>query len=368
MRRRGFGGQRTRRHGFLGSRRSLGAVLAVSAAVGVLAIGVLTIGAGAFAVEAAADETVQAPDLSLTAAPAKVKIGRSATLAASIGFPGAVLEVSARIGDDSVFTPTGSVTTGADGSVSWKVSPRRTTTYRVQFAGDRTWAAASAETTVSVTPHIAFLATRSLYSGQSILFRVATKPLLPDARLELQVLKNGSWERVRGIKLSRRSRARVRVKARRRGTYRYRVVMAADASLAAATSRTRKVRVKNGNNPYRIPVGPAHFIVVDRSQYKLYYHEHGNVVRVFNCVLGRPGLPTPVGRFRVWSRGVNPGGPFGVRVLWYYRGYGIHGTNQPWLLDDWPRAYSHGCTRLSNANALWLFNRCPVGTPVWNVP
>jgi lipoprotein-anchoring transpeptidase ErfK/SrfK len=309
----------------------------------------------------------EAPPLTLSATPAKVISGRSATLTASVGFAGAVLQVSERRGAETAYTPAGSVTSGADGTVSWQVSPTQSTTYRVEFAGDATWAAASAETTVSVALRLAFQATKRVYAGRSIVFKAASIPAHPGARLELQIRRGGVWKTLRTFKLDRRSRAVVKLKARKKGAPRFRVIMAPSDELAAAVSRTRTVRIKKGN-PYGVPIGPARFIVVDRSQYKLHYLEHGTIVRSFNCVLGRPGLPTPLGRFRVWSRGVNPGGPFGVRVLWYYRGYGIHGTDQPWLLTHWPRAYSHGCTRLANANALWLFNRCPVGTQVWNVP
>ncbi len=48
--------------------------------------------------------------------------------------------------------------------------------------------------------------------------------------------------------------------------------------------------------------------------------------------------------------------------------YAIHGTNEPWLLKRNPRNYSHGCTRLANADITWLYSRVHVGTPVWNVP
>ena len=46
----------------------------------------------------------------------------------------------------------------------------------------------------------------------------------------------------------------------------------------------------------------------------------------------------------------------------------IHGTDQPYLLNDpLPREYSHGCARMYNTQALWLYARCPVGTTVRNL-
>jgi lipoprotein-anchoring transpeptidase ErfK/SrfK len=115
-------------------------------------------------------------------------------------------------------------------------------------------------------------------------------------------------------------------------------------------------------------VRPAHFIVVDKSQYRLYYHEHGHIVRVFDCVLGKPSTPTPAGRFRIYAKDSNVYGAYGARRMRYLGFFAIHGTNEPWLLTRFPRGYSHGCTRLSNTNILWLYARCPVGTQVWNVP
>jgi len=92
------------------------------------------------------------------------------------------------------------------------------------------------------------------------------------------------------------------------------------------------------------------------------------VVRVFDCVLGRPSLPTPRGHYRIYAKDAHMYGPYGPRRMRYLGAYAIHGTNEPWLLGRYPRNYSHGCTRLSNAHILWLFDRVPVGTPVWNVP
>ena len=49
-------------------------------------------------------------------------------------------------------------------------------------------------------------------------------------------------------------------------------------------------------------------------------------------------------------------------------GIAIHGTNQPYLLNDpLPRNYSHGCARMYNRQALWIYYRCPRGTTVHNI-
>ena len=117
----------------------------------------------------------------------------------------------------------------------------------------------------------------------------------------------------------------------------------------------------------KLAFGLAHIVVVDKSEYRLYYIEYGRIVRVFDCVLGKPSTPTPIGHYRIYAKDGHMYGPYGPRRMRYMGAYAIHGTNEPWLLSHSPRAYSHGCTRLSNTNIVWLFSRLHVGTPVWNV-
>jgi lipoprotein-anchoring transpeptidase ErfK/SrfK len=65
---------------------------------------------------------------------------------------------------------------------------------------------------------------------------------------------------------------------------------------------------------------------------------------------------------------VNPGpqNPMGARALYLYNGkkdtlYRIHGTNQPEYIGH---AISSGCIRLTNEDAIDLYNRVTIGTPV----
>lgn len=167
--------------------------------------------------------------------------------------------------------------------------------------------------------------------------------------------------------LDERSRAALSWRASEVGRRPFRVRMPADSEHAVGTSVVRRVTVRRPN-PYRVPVTLKRIIVVDKSQYRLYFFSCGREVKSFPCVLGRPGLPTPTGRFRIYARGMWPGGPFGARIMSYHSPYAIHGTNEPHLLSRFPRNFSHGCTRLANADAVWLYDHAPVGTPVWNVP
>ncbi|HHT25678.1 MAG TPA: L,D-transpeptidase family protein [Firmicutes bacterium] len=73
---------------------------------------------------------------------------------------------------------------------------------------------------------------------------------------------------------------------------------------------------------------------------------------------------SPVGDWRIVSKGVNWGGGFGTRWLGLnvpWGTYGIHGTNKPYSIGT--RA-SHGCIRMHNRDVEELYSWVPVGTPV----
>lgn len=52
----------------------------------------------------------------------------------------------------------------------------------------------------------------------------------------------------------------------------------------------------------------------------------------------------------------------GTRRLKLGDGYALHGTNRPETVG---RSVSHGCVRLRNQDIEWLYERVPVGTPVF---
>jgi lipoprotein-anchoring transpeptidase ErfK/SrfK len=330
-------------------------------------LGLVSLGAALLSIVCVPSALAAAPPLTLSAAPAQVVYGGEVMLTAAGAVPGSTLALSATAAGDTAPTPVATLTVDGEGAATAMVTPSRTTVYRVELAGDGAWEPASAETTVAVSPRLALVASvKSAYPTQAVMWRVAAFPEQPGAVAIIEARVDGEWKPWKTLTLGKDSRAAATWRPAKRGTYVFRAVTAAGTDFAAGVGREKTVKVKRAN-PYGVPVGPPHLILTDRSQYRLYYFEHGQIVRVFNCVLGMPGLETPLGRFRVFGKGVNPGGPFGVRVLWYHGGHGIHGTNQPWLLSRFPRNFSHGCTRLLNDNALWLFNHCPIGTPVWNV-
>ena len=91
--------------------------------------------------------------------------------------------------------------------------------------------------------------------------------------------------------------------------------------------------------------------------------ENNRVVRVIHVSTGKPSTPTPVGDFKVygqfarwWST------PFREWLLWaspFNGGIAFH------QLSDVPAfAASHGCVRITAAQAKWMYDFLDVGTPV----
>lgn len=321
---------------------------------------------GAPRADAATPPALPTPALTLGAEPGELVAGRTATVSARIDVPGASLALSHMRAGESGFTLLRTLIAGADGVVSWQTQPELTTTYRVEFAESGTWSAAAAETTISVQPRLTLTATEHVYEGRSVSFSAGVFPAHPGATVELQRLVDGVWTPWQTLTLNAASRAVYRWASDARGSFAFRLAMPTDAEHGAGASAKRVVTVMHAN-PYGVPAGLAHIVVVDKSEYRLYYIEYGRIVRVFDCVLGKPSTPTPVGHYRIYAKDAHMYGPYGPRRMRYMGAYAIHGTNEPWLLTRWPRGYSHGCTRLSNTNIVWLFSRLHVGTPVWNV-
>lgn len=325
-------------------------------------------GDDAFAPAQAETTVVVSPALTLTVAPLSTLWDTTATITANLGLPVTQLTLSRKAAGEADFTPLGTLTTGADGTIATPLLRCRvTTTYRVEYAGGDAFAPASAEVVAGVRPRLAFaIAQSSVYEGWKVTFSGQVTPAHPGAHVVLERLTGDEWTAVRTLTLSSASTFKYRWTSVGRGSLWFRITMPADAEHVKGWSARRSVVVKNPN-PYGVPTSQPRFIVVDKSQYKLYYHQYGRVVRVFPCVLGKPSTPTPLGRFKIYAMDKNMWGAYGPRRMRYKGLYAIHGTNEPWLLNRFPRAYSHGCTRLANTNILWLFDHCRVGTPIWNV-
>jgi lipoprotein-anchoring transpeptidase ErfK/SrfK len=120
---------------------------------------------------------------------------------------------------------------------------------------------------------------------------------------------------------------------------------------------------------------PSRHVLVSIPDRKLAVLENGKVIGTFRIAVGASASPSPTGEFRITSRlsdptyyhsGVvippgsdNPVGPRWVGLS--QKGYGIHGTNEPWSIG---RAASHGCIRMRNRDIEQFFSLVSVGDTV----
>jgi lipoprotein-anchoring transpeptidase ErfK/SrfK len=117
-------------------------------------------------------------------------------------------------------------------------------------------------------------------------------------------------------------------------------------------------------------------IVVDKDERTLLWKRGSEIIKAYPVAIGRKGMDTPEGDFKVTSKVAHP--------VWYHekkqippdspenllgtrwlglnqKGYGIHGTRNPETIRE---AASHGCVRMFNRDVEELFEWIPVGTRV----
>lgn len=126
--------------------------------------------------------------------------------------------------------------------------------------------------------------------------------------------------------------------------------------------------------PPERPAPPAHWgtgreIVVDLSTQMTYAYEDG--ILLFSALVstGLPATPTVQGEYAIWhkTQAQTMSGP-GYHlpnvqwVMYFYQGYGFHGT---YWHNNFGNPMSHGCVNMTNADAQWLYQFGSVGTPVW---
>ena len=127
----------------------------------------------------------------------------------------------------------------------------------------------------------------------------------------------------------------------------------------------------------RIPTDPANCIVDLEARLVMYLHGD-EIVRAWECGIGKPGHETPIGEYTVgikqkepahttWGLPYgHPDNPLGSHWLELQQGgkktsYGIHGTKDP---DGVGREVSLGCIRMRNDDVGELFRLLPQGAQV----
>ena len=136
-----------------------------------------------------------------------------------------------------------------------------------------------------------------------------------------------------------------------------------------ADARTRKVLstakqptpIRSGSAGKQVAAGRRIEVLIDRQL--VLAIQDNQVVRAIDVSTGKPSTPTPIGSFSVygqyprwWST------PFREWLLWaspFTGGIAMH------QYPDVPAyAASHGCVRVTQYDAEWLFHFVSVGTPV----
>jgi lipoprotein-anchoring transpeptidase ErfK/SrfK len=307
--------------------------------------------------------------LSADVAPRVVVYHGSAVISGTISVPSAALDLLARRPGETDFTLRTSTIAGAAGAFSFSASPSVTTEYRVAFAGDDANEAATADVSLRVRPRVTTSFPAGLWLGATIPLRGAVAPAHPGATVSIERRVDGAWQALTTATLGSDSRFALSWTPEAFGYFRLRARMDADTDHDAGFSTSERVIV-NRPNAHRVPMRYSHYIVIVRHEYRLYYYEHGVLVRGFNVALGRPGYRTPLGYYRIYGKRKPAGGALGACAMFYRSlgGIAIHGTNEPWLLSrPVPRDFSHGCARMYNSQVLWLYARAPTGTHVHNL-
>ncbi|MCE5190386.1 MAG: cell wall-binding repeat-containing protein [Actinomycetia bacterium] len=116
-------------------------------------------------------------------------------------------------------------------------------------------------------------------------------------------------------------------------------------------------------------------IVIDKSDFKLYWVKDDVLIKAYPIATGRASMETPPAIWKIMAKyKTDPASVYGPRkmrlfrrvvsggsVRYVYTAYGIHGTNQPWVIGT---KASHGCIRMYNADVLELWPQVPLGTVV----
>jgi lipoprotein-anchoring transpeptidase ErfK/SrfK len=148
-----------------------------------------------------------------------------------------------------------------------------------------------------------------------------------------------------------------------------------------APARIIKPKVTQAELGDKYPV----LLIADRANFKLRYYERLNLVREYTVAVGAVGFDTPAGMYHIQNKAVDPawsvpnsdwagslagtvvpGGvpenPLKARWLGIFDGAGIHGTDQTYSLGS---AASHGCIRMSIPDVIELYDKVPVGAPIY---
>lgn len=140
---------------------------------------------------------------------------------------------------------------------------------------------------------------------------------------------------------------------------------------ATVTPSDTPVPTTPPNNNFQIPEDISdgeRWIDINLSQQMIYAYEGENLVNSFLVSTGTYLHPTVLGQYRIYVKYTytdmaGPGYylPDVPYTMYFYRGYGIHGT---YWHSNFGTPMSHGCVNMQTDEAGWMFNWASVGTLV----
>jgi lipoprotein-anchoring transpeptidase ErfK/SrfK len=126
------------------------------------------------------------------------------------------------------------------------------------------------------------------------------------------------------------------------------------------------------------------YVTIDRANYTLRLFKDLKLFKEYPIAVGQAGLETPAGLYTVQDKQVNPywyvpesdwagdlagtvvppgpSNPLQARWIGIADGAGIHGTYETGSLGS---SASHGCVRMSIPDVIDLYDRVPMGTPIY---
>ncbi len=121
-------------------------------------------------------------------------------------------------------------------------------------------------------------------------------------------------------------------------------------------------------NPQAAQANGEKWIDVDLTHQRLVAYEGSTPVHSVSVSTGLPGTPTVTGQYHIYVKYLKqlmygpgyylPDVPY---VMYFYEGYGIHGT---YWHHNFGHPMSHGCVNAPTPDAQWLYEWAPVGTLV----
>jgi lipoprotein-anchoring transpeptidase ErfK/SrfK len=140
------------------------------------------------------------------------------------------------------------------------------------------------------------------------------------------------------------------------------------------TKKPKQPKNKAPSGQYKYPGRPGvvgeseHWVDVDLSLQRVYAYEGDQLVRSFLVSTGTWLHPTIKGTYRIYVkyRYADMSGPGYYLpnvpyVMYFYKGYGLHGT---YWHHNFGTPMSHGCVNLTIGDSAWMFGFASVGTVV----